>query len=315
MDGDPGTLYFMSYDGLNSVSALTKYEGQSAHTYRYHDYGTILDNNDHAADSGSFTNPHNHYTYTGQEWDADNGLYHFYAREYDPLTGTWLQQDRYRGQLDSPGSFHRYLYLNDNPVNNTDLYGFCNPLYQSCLVMETHVPTPQIRPTPTPYGQISQATELHVYEPSYRPDILGGVVEGSVAVVKEFKPGTALGPASYALDAYQFGSEVHSGNESDKTVSGTGFGYYTGEAAATNVGGIAGCTLAAAGAQGPCASAGSAVWFGTSYTGLVGAAAGLITYGLCEGFACVVGSSGGRVLLNSGYNFLMDEPNMCVDQR
>lgn len=123
-DAGDGTVYYYHDDGLGSVSAITKQQGQSAHNYRYDDYGTILDVNGKAADSSNFTNPHNHYAYTGQEWDEYANLFHFYAREYEPETGVWLQQDPYRGQLAIPVAFHRYGYVGGNPVNYTDMYGF-----------------------------------------------------------------------------------------------------------------------------------------------------------------------------------------------
>ncbi|HKJ39851.1 MAG TPA: RHS repeat-associated core domain-containing protein [Anaerolineales bacterium] len=119
-----GRAEYFHYDGLNSVTTLTKQNGQSAHGYLYSDFGTILDNNGRAQDASNFTDPHNHYTYTGQEWDENNGLYHFYAREYDPFTGTWLQQDPYRGQIDSPNSLHRFGYVENQPINYLDLLGF-----------------------------------------------------------------------------------------------------------------------------------------------------------------------------------------------
>jgi len=119
-----GLSYYYHYDGLGSVSAITKHHGQSAHNYTYWDYGMALDKNDRAADSSNFTAPHNHYTYTGQEWDEYTRLYHFYAREYDPMTGTWLQQDPYRGRLTQPTTLQRYGYVGGNPVNYVDAYGF-----------------------------------------------------------------------------------------------------------------------------------------------------------------------------------------------
>ena len=119
-----GTAYYFHHDGLGSVSALTKHNGQSAHTYRYWDYGMALDKNDRAADSSNFTDPHNHYTFTGQEWEEYTWLYHFYAREYDPLVGVWLQQDRVRGMLMWPPSFHKYAYVSNAPLNRIDQLGF-----------------------------------------------------------------------------------------------------------------------------------------------------------------------------------------------
>lgn len=120
-----GTAYYFHHDGLGSVSALTKHQGQSAHTYRYADFGMALDKNGRAADSSNFTAPHNHYTYTGQEWDEETTLYHFYAREYDPVVGVWLQADPYRGRLVEPMTLHRYGYVENRPTMFTDSYGFC----------------------------------------------------------------------------------------------------------------------------------------------------------------------------------------------
>jgi RHS repeat-associated protein len=122
---DPnGTIDYFHYDGLGSVSALTKHAGQRAHTYRYADYGTIVDVNGKAADASNFTDPHNHYTYTGQEWDEQTGLLHFYAREYEPATGVWLQPDPYRGRIAAPETLHRYGYVGQNPIGFVDLWGF-----------------------------------------------------------------------------------------------------------------------------------------------------------------------------------------------
>jgi RHS repeat-associated protein len=118
-----GRAEYFHYDGLNSVTLLTGQKGQSAHGYRYSDFGTLLDNNGRAPDASNFTDPHNHYTYTGQEWDEKTGLYHFYAREYDPSTGTWLQQDRFRGLIGNPQLLHRYSYVNNDPIAHLDYYG------------------------------------------------------------------------------------------------------------------------------------------------------------------------------------------------
>ncbi|MCP4428861.1 MAG: hypothetical protein GY803_30620, partial [Chloroflexi bacterium] len=123
--GGQGSLYYYHYDGLGSVSAMTKHQGQSGHTYRYNDFGIILDVNGRAADASNFTDPHNHYSYTGQEWDEYTELFHFYAREYDSHTGTWLQQDPYRGDLNKPTTLHRYGYVQNQPTQLTDEYGYC----------------------------------------------------------------------------------------------------------------------------------------------------------------------------------------------
>lgn len=51
-------------------------------------------------------------------------LYEFYARGYDPITGIWIQQDLYRGELNKPPSLQRYIYVFNNPVSLIDILGF-----------------------------------------------------------------------------------------------------------------------------------------------------------------------------------------------
>ncbi|PDV97794.1 RHS repeat-associated core domain-containing protein [Candidatus Chloroploca asiatica] len=117
--GTAGQVYWYHYDGLGSVAGLTKQQGQSSHNYRYEPYGQI------ELPKGNFSDPHNHYTFTGQEWNEHTGLYEFYARHYDPDTGTWMSQDPYRGQFSEPRSLHRYQYVYNSPVNLVDPYGYC----------------------------------------------------------------------------------------------------------------------------------------------------------------------------------------------
>ena len=43
------------------------------------------------ADASRFGNP---FLFTGQRYDAATGLYHFWARTYDPVLARWLQRDK-----------------------------------------------------------------------------------------------------------------------------------------------------------------------------------------------------------------------------
>lgn len=116
--------YFYHPDGLGSTSVLTNESGQIVHGYRYGDYGDVLNRNELQANSENFRHPSHRFAYTGQEWDLPNGLHHFYARDYDPQAGVWLQQDAYRGKLSDPRTLHRYAYVLGNPTSYTDLYGY-----------------------------------------------------------------------------------------------------------------------------------------------------------------------------------------------
>ncbi len=121
--GTQGQWFWYAYDGLGNVTGLTKQAGQSTHNYRYDSFGVI------DPGQGNFTDPHNHYTFGGQSWDDNMGMYEFYARAYDPSTGRWQQQDPYQGQISDPLSLQRYVYVEQNASNNTDWMGFTTVIF------------------------------------------------------------------------------------------------------------------------------------------------------------------------------------------
>lgn len=131
--GTQGQMYWYHYNNKKDVVGLTKQNGNSHHNYRYEPYGAVLPEN------GNFTDPHNHYTLTGKEFDENTGLVWFGARHYEPETGVWMGQDSYRGTLDEPMSLHRFGYVSNNPVNAWDWYGFSddsmfNTDVKACLI-------------------------------------------------------------------------------------------------------------------------------------------------------------------------------------
>ncbi len=65
----------------------------------------------------SFAQP---FGYTGREYDADTGLYHYRAREYDPVAGRFLQEDPI---WYASGDMNVYRYVLSNPVRYIDPYG------------------------------------------------------------------------------------------------------------------------------------------------------------------------------------------------
>lgn len=136
-------MSWYAYDGLGSVTGLTKDKGQSVHNYRYDVYGSVIPVN------GNWTEPHNSYTYTGQEWVESLNLLHFYARDYDPVAGVWMQQDVYRGRLMEPVTLHRYGYVGGNPVNRFDLYGYS---YNQYACVNDGRPVCEVVPEPSGCG-------------------------------------------------------------------------------------------------------------------------------------------------------------------
>jgi RHS repeat-associated protein len=65
----------------------------------------------------SFPNSH---LFTGEEFDADLGLYHLRARYHNPDTGRFWTQDGFEGFGGDPASLHKYAYCGNNPVNARD---------------------------------------------------------------------------------------------------------------------------------------------------------------------------------------------------
>jgi RHS repeat-associated protein len=65
--------------------------------------------------------------FSGEVQDAGAGLVGFHARAYEPVTGSWLSADPYRGELGSPQTLNRYQYVGNNPATSRDLLGYQVP--------------------------------------------------------------------------------------------------------------------------------------------------------------------------------------------
>jgi RHS repeat-associated protein len=61
--------------------------------------------------------------FTGQEYDAETGLYNFGARYYDPAIGRFVSADNIVPSVTDSQSFNRYTYARDNPIIYTDPTG------------------------------------------------------------------------------------------------------------------------------------------------------------------------------------------------
>jgi RHS repeat-associated protein len=133
LGGSPGDLVrsFYLYDGLGSVRGLTDNTGVLQETYDYDAYGTLIGfAKRNAAGTLEIQNPNNlelitnnRYLFTGEQWDADLGMYFLRARYLNPGPGRFHTEDTYEGRNGEPLTLHKYLYAHANPVMNLDPSG------------------------------------------------------------------------------------------------------------------------------------------------------------------------------------------------
>jgi RHS repeat-associated protein len=123
-DSDPddsGSLDQRIYaltDINGSVTALVNTSGTVVERFVYNPYGsvTVLD----ASSWESTIDAYNWiYMFQGGRYNANNNLYLFDHRDYDPSTGTWLEQDP-AGYVNGA---NRYQAFDSNPLVNSDPSG------------------------------------------------------------------------------------------------------------------------------------------------------------------------------------------------
>ena len=107
-----GTTSYYNADALGSVTSLANGAGTLTQTYTFDSFGKTT------ASSGSLTNP---FRFTGREFDTESSIYFMRARYFDPTTGRFVSEDPAR----FPGGINFYTYVENNPVNLIDPFGFC----------------------------------------------------------------------------------------------------------------------------------------------------------------------------------------------
>ncbi|MBQ4060128.1 MAG: GIY-YIG nuclease family protein, partial [Lachnospiraceae bacterium] len=122
-----GEVWYYLYDGHGSVRTLTNEAGRVTDRYSYDAYGNLLEKEGDTK---------NEFLYTGEQYNANTGLYYLRARYMNPSTGTFISMDSYQGSIYDPVTLHKYLYANANPVMYTDPSGYTSVAeagtYMSC---------------------------------------------------------------------------------------------------------------------------------------------------------------------------------------
>ncbi len=120
------TSYYL-HDGHGSVRGLYDKDGRRTDSYSYDAYGNLL-----TAEGET----ENDFLYTGEQYNANTGLYYLRARYMNPSTGTFISMDSYQGNLYDPVSLHKYLYVAANPVMYTDPTGYDRNLISMIVSMD-----------------------------------------------------------------------------------------------------------------------------------------------------------------------------------
>ncbi len=114
-------LYYL-YDGLGSVTQLTRPNGEVRDHYGYDEYGVPAPGAKLSEDGRNVN--HNAFGYTGELWDEEDELLYLRSRFYLPEIGRFLGSDIYPGLKNNPLSLNKYAYVENNPINFIDPLGF-----------------------------------------------------------------------------------------------------------------------------------------------------------------------------------------------
>ena len=112
--GSTWTPGFYGYDGHGNVRFTTSTAGTVGNTYQFDAFGMPV------ASTGTIANT---YLYSGERFDSSLNLYQLRARYYNMLTGRFETMDPVLGDVFNPGTLHKYVYTQSNPVNAVDPQG------------------------------------------------------------------------------------------------------------------------------------------------------------------------------------------------
>jgi RHS repeat-associated protein len=116
-DGDSSDpRYFYLHDRLGSVRLLINTSGITQNSYMYNPFGELFT-------TECAENINNPFKFTGQWYDSEISQYYLRARQNDPALMRFTSRDPFRGSFRKPLTLHRYLYCQNDPINNIDPTG------------------------------------------------------------------------------------------------------------------------------------------------------------------------------------------------
>lgn len=147
-------------DALGSILGATTAKAKVSNVTTYSDYGVNLASSDFRMGfGGELADPFKPGNGVGNDTPRLN---QYYARSYEPGTGTWLQPDPLRGTASQPETLSPYQYVRDNPSSKKDLLGYLDVILSSSYPGTLSVVQPtgysgslSVAPPPTFTGNLS----------------------------------------------------------------------------------------------------------------------------------------------------------------
>jgi RHS repeat-associated protein len=102
--------YYHTIDEHGSTMFITDKYSNIKNEYNYDAFGNVLESKEQV---------HNRITYAGHQFDGVTGQYNLRARFYNPVIGSFTQEDIYRGD-----GLNLYAYCSNNPIVYYDPSGY-----------------------------------------------------------------------------------------------------------------------------------------------------------------------------------------------
>lgn len=156
-------------DLLGSVVASTNTNDKPklANVTQYSDYGVKLGKTySRMGFGGQISDP----SYPGNGIGNDTPvLSHYYARSYDPGTGTWMQPDPLPGTAEQPSTQQPYRFTADNPTTNTDLLGYVSIMISGGSLQGGSWTSTQVLQPTVSVQQLQPAANAQQLQPTANP--------------------------------------------------------------------------------------------------------------------------------------------------
>ncbi|MCC6208978.1 MAG: hypothetical protein IT488_12620, partial [Gammaproteobacteria bacterium] len=120
-------IYYVHTDHLNTPRAISDTSNTVIWRWDSDPFGTAAANEDPDTNSVAFTY---NLRFPGQYYDQESGLNYNYFRDYDPVTGRYMQSD----PIGLAGGINTYSYALSNPVIYADPTGEFVPAIIACAV-------------------------------------------------------------------------------------------------------------------------------------------------------------------------------------